>query len=171
MRFKNALYIGNGVVLYKDRVIVPGSLRKAVLDTLHSAHQGVSAMESRAQAMVFWPGITNDIHRVRNECYDCNKNAPTQPPQPTEHVSPPTAPFQQVFADFFDFAGRHYLVVGDRLSGWSEIYSTRHPQELISLELKASYYAFDHFSGRSVCQRKSPATAVLSSQLTSPNNF
>ena len=25
---------------------------------------------------------------------------------------------------FFDFAGRHYLIIGDRLSGWSEIYLT-----------------------------------------------
>ncbi|MEL6804796.1 MAG: transposase family protein, partial [Bacteroidota bacterium] len=29
-----------------------------------------------------------------------------------------------MFADFFDFAGHHYLVLGDRFSGWSEIYST-----------------------------------------------
>ena len=33
MRFKNALYLGEGVVLYKDRVVVPSSLREAVLKT------------------------------------------------------------------------------------------------------------------------------------------
>ena len=124
MRFKNSLFLGQGVILYKDRVVVPKSLRKCVLVNLHSAHQGVSAMESRAQAIVFWPGMTLDIQQTREDCYDCNRNAPTQAPQPTEQVSPPTAPFQQVFADFFDFAGHHYLVIGDWLSGWSEIYST-----------------------------------------------
>ena len=34
---------------------------------------------------------------------------------------PPSTPFEAVFADFFDYHGRHYLVVGDRLSGWVEI--------------------------------------------------
>ena len=29
-----------------------------------------------------------------------------------------------VFADFFGLAGHYYLVVGDRLSGWPEIFST-----------------------------------------------
>ena len=124
MRFKDSLYLGPGVIFYKDRVVVPEALRKSVLINLHSAHQGVSAMESRAHAIVFWPGITPDIQRTREQCYACNKNAPTQAPEPTQLVDPPTAPFQQVFADFFDFAGCHYLVIGDRLSGWSEIYST-----------------------------------------------
>ena len=29
-----------------------------------------------------------------------------------------------VFADFFHYGGRHYLVVGDRLSGWVEVLSS-----------------------------------------------
>ena len=124
MRFKNSLFLGPGVILYQDRVVVPESLRKSVLSNLHSAHQGVTAMESRAQAIVFWPGLTLDIQKTRENCYDCNRNAPSQAPQPTEMVSPPTAPFQQIFADFFEFAGHHYLILGDRFSGWSEIYST-----------------------------------------------
>ena len=33
-------------------------------------------------------------------------------------------PLEAIFADFFDFAGHHYLAVGDRLSGWVELFST-----------------------------------------------
>ena len=124
MRFKDCLYEGDGAILYKDRVVVPHSLHKPVLKILNSAHQGVSSMESRAQAIVFWPGMTHDVQRIRAECYECNRNAPSQAPMPAEPVCPPTTPFQQIYADFFEFAGKHYLVVGDRLSGWSEIYST-----------------------------------------------
>ena len=40
------------------------------------------------------------------------------PPLPSP---PPSTPFEAVFADFFDYGGRHYLVVGDQLSGWVEI--------------------------------------------------
>ena len=30
-------------------------------------------------------------------------------------------PFESIAADYFDFAGRHYLVIVDRLSGWIEV--------------------------------------------------
>ena len=110
--------------MYNDRAVVPSSLRRLVLQNLHSAHQGVAGMLSRAQTIVFWPGITRDVQCLRDSCQSCNTNAPSQANMPAENVTIPSMPFQYIFADFCDFGGRHYLVVGDRLSGWSEIYST-----------------------------------------------
>ncbi|KAK3729829.1 hypothetical protein RRG08_058148 [Elysia crispata] len=55
---------------------------------------------------------------------DCNVNAPSQAQHPTSPACPPSTPFEKIFADFFDYGGHHYLVVGDRLSGWPEVYST-----------------------------------------------
>ena len=124
MRYRESLYVTDGVILYQDRVIVPSSLRKVILQGLHSAHQGVSAMQSRAQSIVFWPGMTLDIQETRSKCRECNRNAPSQAPTPSEPAVPPLTPFEQIFADFFEFGGHHYLVAGDRLSGWSEIFST-----------------------------------------------
>ena len=60
--FCEGYYILDGVILYNDRVVVPASLRHIVLSALHAAHQGTSAMERRARATVFWPGMTRDIH-------------------------------------------------------------------------------------------------------------
>ena len=51
-------------------------------------------------------------------------NAPSQAQHPTSPACPPSTPFEKIFADFFDYGGHHYLVVGDRLSGWPEVYST-----------------------------------------------
>lgn len=125
LRYKNSLYVADsGVILYNDRVVVPSSLRKLVLRNLHSAHQGVAGMLARAETIVFWPGITHDVQRTRDGCYSCNTNAPSQAKTPAEELRLPSMPFQQVFADFFTFGGRHYLIVGDRLSGWPEIYMT-----------------------------------------------
>ena len=124
VRYRDSLYIADGVVLYQDRVVVPLVLRQTVLSNLHSAHQGVSSMQLRAQAIVFWPGMTASIQETRSRCQECNRNAPSQPPTPTEPAIPPSTPFEQVFSDFFEFGGHHYLVAGDRLSGWSEVFST-----------------------------------------------
>lgn len=123
-RYVDSLYTNDGVVLYNDRVIIPPILRQTVLSGLHAAHQGISAMELRAQSIVFWPGITKDIESTRAKCMDCNKNAPSQTKLPSEPATPPSTPFEKIYADFFDFAGHHYLVIGDRLSGWPEILST-----------------------------------------------
>ena len=123
-QFRDGLYVSEGVIMYDDRVVVPPSLRQSVLSNLHAAHQGTSAMELRARTIVFWPGITADIHRTRAGCDTCNKNAPSQASTPSTPANPPSTPFEEVFADFFDFGGHHYLVVGDRLSGWVEIFST-----------------------------------------------
>ncbi len=125
LRHKDSLFIQDGVVMFQDRVIVPLSLRPVVLDSLHSAHQGVSAMQLRAQSIVFWPGMTQDIADKRNRCRECNRNAPSQPATPSQPADPPTCPFEQIFADYFDFGGNHYLVAGDRLSGFVEVFLTR----------------------------------------------
>ena len=101
IRYRDSLYITDGVILYQDRVVVPPSLRKVILQGLHSAHQGVSAMQSRAQSIIFWPGMTLDIQETRSKCRECNRNAPSQAPIPSEPAVPPMTPFEQIFTDFF----------------------------------------------------------------------
>ncbi len=124
VRYQEALYVCDGVVMFRDRVVVPEKLRPSVLKNLHAAHQGVSSMEQRAHSIVFWPGMTHDIHKVRSECYHCNRNAPSNSHVPSVTPDPPSTPFEKIFSDFFSLGGNHYLVIGDRLSGWTEIFST-----------------------------------------------
>ena len=47
--------------MMKHRIVIPQSLRKEVLESLYTAHQGVSAMNERTRRLVYWPGITSDI--------------------------------------------------------------------------------------------------------------
>ena len=46
-RYDGALYVSDGVILYKDRVVVPLSLRPRVVNKLHPAHQDVTSMPKR----------------------------------------------------------------------------------------------------------------------------
>ena len=55
----------DGVILHKDRVIVPPSRRGEVLGTLHAAHQGISMMTARAES--FWLGISADSSTTRKK--------------------------------------------------------------------------------------------------------
>ena len=125
-QYRYALHESEGVIIYEDRVVIPPSLRPGILQTLHSAHQGISAMGARARSIIFWPGMTEDINKIRRNCISCNRNAPSQAPLPTTPTIPPSTPFEKVFADFFDCVGQHYLVIGDRLSGWCDIFRSPH---------------------------------------------
>ncbi|XP_060073014.1 uncharacterized protein LOC132552840 [Ylistrum balloti] len=117
-QFRNNLSTIDGVIIYKDRIVIPPSLRTDVLTALHSAHQGTSSMMSRAETSVFWPGICNDITKLRNSCNHCNRNAPSQPSAPPTPSVYPLYPFQCVCADFFHYKGGNYLVIVDRYSNW-----------------------------------------------------
>ena len=104
-----------------SRVVIPTALRSEVVKSLHSAHQGVSSMNERAKASVYWPGITNDIRRVRQSCNSCNRNMPSQAKTPPAEPCIPSSPFEAIAADYFDHKGSHYFVSADRLSGWVEM--------------------------------------------------
>ena len=119
---KDNLYCYDHVIMYQDRVVIPPSLREEVLDSIHSAHQGISAMTLFAQSTVFWPGISHDIERTRKICRPCIRNAPSQ--SKMDPVPPifPTTPFEAIASDYFKLEGWQYLVIADRLSGWSEAY-------------------------------------------------
>lgn len=67
-QFRDDLSTIDGVIVYKDRIVIPPSLRDEVLCALHSAHQGVTSMIARAEASVFWPGIMPVIAALRASC-------------------------------------------------------------------------------------------------------
>ena len=86
--------IDGAMLLYRGRPVVPSSMREQVLQTLHSAHQGVTRMVARAEESLFWPGMTNDIKMMRESCHSCRKYAPSQSKLPPWDPVIPEYPFQ-----------------------------------------------------------------------------
>ena len=117
-QFRRHLYSTDGVVIYKDRIVIPPSLRPVCLSALHAAHQGTSTMISKAEASIFWPGITTDIQATRANCSHCNRMAPSQAALPPTPPITPEYPFQCICADYFHYQGNTYLVIVDRYSNW-----------------------------------------------------
>ena len=132
----------DGVIVYNDRVVVPPSLRPNVITTLHAAHQGVSTMISRAESSVFWPGITKDIHEVREKCHQCNRNAPSNPHAPPSPPILPDYPFQCVCADYFTHKGIPYLVIIDRYSNWPIVEKSRDGAAGLISSLRQTFTTF-----------------------------
>ena len=124
-QFKDGRSTMDGVILYNNRTVIPSPLRALILDTLHSARQGVSCMTSRTESSVFWPGITPTIANLRTRCRSCNERAPSQPHSPPLAAQEPVFPFQCICADYFKYKGCNYMVVVDRFSGWPIVQQSR----------------------------------------------
>ena len=117
-QYRDKLTEYDGVSLYKDRIVITPTLRSGVLQALHSAHQGVSIMVSRAEGSFFWTGMTPAIEETRARCAACNCMAPSQPNAPPTPPIRPVYPFQAICADYFSYSGHHNLVAVDRYSNW-----------------------------------------------------
>ena len=63
--------------------------------------------------------MTQDIRNIYDSCAYCNRNTPSQAAIPVVFPS-----FEKIFADYFDYAGRYFLIVADRLSGWLDVFGT-----------------------------------------------
>ena len=85
-QYRDCLSAVDEVLMMDDHILVPPELRQDALDALHTAHQGVSSMQNRAQASTFWPGLSSDLDTVRRECAICNQTAPSH--SPAEPVTP-----------------------------------------------------------------------------------
>ena len=106
------------LLFFGDRVVIPKSLRKEVLEGLHVGHQGVTSMILRAQSSFFWPGIQADIQRKRDACVSCMESAPSHSPLPPHPPLRPEYPFQSICIDYCFHARHKYGVMVDRYSNW-----------------------------------------------------
>ena len=109
------------VLVCGKSIVIPKQLRPTILKVLGSAHQGVVAMKARARDAVYWPGLGSDIEEFKKNCLTCRQIQPSQVHNPVFPPRIPSIPFESIVADYFDLAGKHYLVIADRLSGWPEV--------------------------------------------------
>ena len=114
----------DGVVLVGQRIVIPLKLRPAILDALHAAHQGINAMCTRANDSVFWPNLSTDITRIREQCGHCHRIAKSNPMQPPCEPALPQYPFQQLACDYFKYHNKNYVVIVDRYSNWPAVYKS-----------------------------------------------
>ena len=119
------LHERNNLVYFGDRVVIPEVLKQDVLDGLHLAHQGVTAMVLRAQSAFFWPGIQADIQRRRDSCISCMESAPSQSQLPPRPLMRPEYPFQAICIDYCHYAGHRYGVMIDRFSNWPCVWKAK----------------------------------------------
>ena len=118
---RSELSLSSGLLLYRDRIVVPEMLRPDLLQSIHEGHLGLNKCRARAHASVWWPGIAKDIQRMIEKCTFCQTHRPSQRKEPLKVTPLPERPWQKVAADLCELNGKQYLIVTDYYSRFLEI--------------------------------------------------
>ena len=78
-------------------------------------------MIARATDLVFWPNITVDITKVRDQCGHCHRRAKSNPMRLPSISVQPEYPYQQIWCDYFTYMNKEYLVLVVRYSNWPAV--------------------------------------------------
>ena len=114
-----------GNVYYKNRLIIPINLRGRLLTHLHIGHQGATSRIKRAIDLFWWPGVTEEIRALQTTCELCVENKPSQSRETPRMADPPKWPFEHLSADFFQLAGKSWLVIVDHYTGWPRVVDSK----------------------------------------------
>lgn len=114
--FRDEIGVQDGILLKSQRIIIPASLQRGILEELHASHQGVERTRLRARSAVYWIGLNKDIEDIVRECHTCQKYQASIPPESILQHETPTYPWQYVSTDLFTLAGKEYLLVADQYS-------------------------------------------------------
>ncbi|XP_060064760.1 uncharacterized protein K02A2.6-like [Ylistrum balloti] len=84
---RGELSVSNGLLLYRDRVVVPEELRKEIMENLQEGHMGIEKCRERARTTVWWPGLTKYIKAKVDSCQFCQDHKPTQRKEPLKNIT------------------------------------------------------------------------------------
>jgi len=116
--------------LYNTRLIIPSSLQAEILSKIHSGHLGINRCREMAKQSVWWPGISNQLKTLVENCPNCieqRKNIK----EPLIKENFPERPWQKIAMDLFKFQNKWYLIITDYYSRYFEILSLKSLTEKI----------------------------------------
>ena len=110
------------IVLWGNRVIIPGKLRPAILEELHRNHPGITRMKGLARSYLWWPGLDKELEKYVRQCEACQAVRNSPAPAPLHPWLWPTKPWRRIHVDFAGpFEGKTFLIVVDAHSKWPEV--------------------------------------------------
>ena len=115
----------DGIVLKDQRILIPLSMRKKILEKLHQGHQGIEKTKRRARETVFWPRINNEIESMVSKCPHCQELRNANSKEELHPHSVPVYPWQIVGTDIFHWNNNDYLLVVDYYSRFWEVVKLR----------------------------------------------
>lgn len=113
---RNELSEADGLLFKGRQLIIPKAMRSNVLDLIHESHLGIEKCKACARAIVYWPGMSRDIHDTVATCKTCLTHRHKNQKELMIPHTIPDHPWQKLGSDVFEHKGKPYLVVVDYYS-------------------------------------------------------
>ena len=117
---RNELSEAEGLLFKGRQLIIPRSMQSSVLNLIHESHLGIEKCKARARSIVYWPGMSRDIHDTVAKCATCLTHRHKNQKEPMIPHAIPARPWQKLGSDVFEHKGKPYLVVVDYYSKFIE---------------------------------------------------
>ncbi|KAI5752550.1 hypothetical protein M8J77_018030 [Diaphorina citri] len=119
--FKDDLHLVDGILFKKRSILIPASLRKEMLQRMHTGHLGIQKTKQLVRGVIYWPGMNEDISHMIDSCPVCLKFRKSNQKQPLLPHTIPSLPWQKLGMDLFHFESKNYLIMVDYYSQYFEI--------------------------------------------------
>ena len=113
--YREDLSMENRLITKGARLLIPYTLRRKVMEQIHNGHQGIEKCMLKAREVVFWPGISNDIHEAVEKCGICQASSKAAKSVGNVSIVPPHA-WHTLGTYLFYWNKVDCLVVGDYFS-------------------------------------------------------
>ena len=115
-KLKDELITTEDLLFFKNRLVIPKSLRTEVLNKLHEGHLGREKIKARARELLYWPKMSKEIEEHCSKCKICETHARKNVRELLKPLQVPERPWKRVGTDIFSYAGKIYLVIVDAYS-------------------------------------------------------
>ena len=119
--YRDELTTDRELIFKANRIVIPKKLQQNILETLHETHAGIIKTQQLARDTVFWPGITNHIKHMVEQCPICqtHRNQIHSEPMTPHHIF--DIPFYKVGVDLFEHENEHFLILVDYYTKYPEV--------------------------------------------------
>ena len=119
--FRDELVIQDGLLFRGDKLVVPKTLRKRMLQTLHCSHQGIESTLWRVRKIIYRPNMKSDIKYFTSNCETCASYSTRQQKETLISHDVPDRPWAKISTDLFDLGHKNFTVTVEYFSAFFEI--------------------------------------------------
>ncbi|UYV81732.1 hypothetical protein LAZ67_20002148, partial [Cordylochernes scorpioides] len=120
-QFQDEIHVSDRIVYKGNCIMVPSTLRKEILQVVHSSHQGIAASKEKARSAFYWPGMITQVENEVEKCRTCQEYSRKNPEESRIAHEIPEFPWEKIAVDFMEVSGTSSILVVDYHSKFVEI--------------------------------------------------
>ena len=118
---------------------------------IHEGHLGIEKCKDLARAVMYWPGMTEDIENIVARCDTCLKFRRNNQKEPLKPHPVPQCPWQTVGADIMTYRGQNFLALVDYDSKYPEMALLKNKTAETIIQQMKSIFARHGIPERLIC--------------------